>query len=93
MENIAVFLAIVFIVGLITSLIALLIRTEKDLKGMTDKKGNNVVTIDGRVAVPKDVDADKFSTEFIQWLESKGYTFGGGIGPYKIIEDDVDFKK
>lgn len=42
----------------------------------------NEITINGVVTVPKGIDADKFSDEFIEWIESKGYTFGGGIGPY-----------
>ena len=40
------------------------------------------LSIDGVVIVPENVDADKFSTEFIQWIESKGYMFAGGIGPF-----------
>lgn len=40
------------------------------------------IEIDGIITVPDGVDADKFSDEFIAWLESKGYTFGGGIGEY-----------
>lgn len=43
----------------------------------------NEITIDGIVTVPEGIDADKFTDEFIAWLEGKGYTFGGGIGTYK----------
>ena len=45
------------------------------------------INIDGIVTVPEGIDADKFSDEFIEWLESKGYTFGGSIGPYKEEEE------
>jgi hypothetical protein len=43
----------------------------------------NEIDINGIVTVPEGVDADKFSNEFIEWLKSKGYTFGGSIGPYQ----------
>jgi hypothetical protein len=47
------------------------------------------LTINGVVSVPDAIDADKFSDEFIEWIESKGYSFGGGIGPYKD-EDEAN---
>lgn len=46
------------------------------------------ITINGIVTAPEGIDADKFTDEFIEWLESKGYTFGGGIGPYKEEDDE-----
>lgn len=40
------------------------------------------IEINGVVAVPESVDADRFTGEFLAWLKSKGWVFGGGIGPY-----------
>ena len=40
------------------------------------------ITINGVVTTPEGIDDNKFGDEFIEWLESKGYYFGGGIGPY-----------
>lgn len=41
------------------------------------------IDIDGIITVPDGTDIDKFTDEFLAWIESKGYTFGGVIGPYK----------
>lgn len=41
----------------------------------------NEVEIFGVVSVPASVDAEAFENDFLAWLESKGYKFGGGIGP------------
>jgi hypothetical protein len=38
------------------------------------------IAIEGVVTVPDNVDADKFADEFLAFLESKGYSFGGSIG-------------
>lgn len=45
-----------------------------------------MITIDGVVEGPKD--PDTFTTEFLQWIESKGYIFAGGIGDYNEEDDD-----
>jgi hypothetical protein len=29
--------------------------------------------------------------DFIKWIESQGYTFGGTIGPYQDEETDEEF--
>jgi hypothetical protein len=47
------------------------------------------ITIEGIITTTEGVDPDKFSDEFIAWIESKGYSFGGGIGPYKP-DDEKD---
>lgn len=39
----------------------------------------NEIEIDGIITVPDGVDADLVNDEFIEWAESKGYTFGGKI--------------
>lgn len=36
------------------------------------------------------VDPDTFTDEFLDWLESRGWMFGGGIGPYYENEDNDD---
>lgn len=42
----------------------------------------NEISISGVVIVPENIDADRFEAEFIEWVESKGYKFGGGIAPF-----------
>ena len=37
------------------------------------------IEIQGCVAVPPDVDINYFTDEFIKWVESKGWSFGGGF--------------
>lgn len=49
----------------------------------------NEIQITGVVCVPENVDADKFTDEFIEWVESKGYTFGGGIVLFS--EDEIPY--
>lgn len=44
-------------------------------------KNTNFIRIDGVVEVPPEVDTDIFSQQFINWIESLGYYFGGGISP------------
>lgn len=40
----------------------------------------DLIDVSGFVEGPKD--AEEFSDAFIDWIETKGWTFGGGIGPY-----------
>lgn len=51
------------------------------------------ITIDGIITTTEGVDPDKFTNEFIAWLESKGYSFGGGIGPYLDNNIDTELKE
>ena len=44
-------------------------------------ENTNFIHIDGVVEVPPGVDADIFSQQFINWIDSLGYYFGGGISP------------
>ena len=37
------------------------------------------IEIRGCVEVSTEVDADTFESEFISWIESKGWFFGGGL--------------
>lgn len=48
------------------------------------------LTIKGCITVPENVSADQFGDEFIAFIESKGYSFGGGIGPYQYELDEND---
>ena len=43
------------------------------------------IKIDGCVEV--DVSYDEFYNDFIEWLESKGWFFGGGIDEYKEVKE------
>lgn len=43
------------------------------------------IEINGVVELPDNVDHDQFLNEFIDFLESKGYSFGGGT---KEIHED-----
>lgn len=43
------------------------------------KKSYREIEIDGVVAIPESVTEEKFTSEFVEWLEGKGYKFGGGI--------------
>ena len=44
-------------------------------------KNTNFIHIDGVVETPPNVDEDIFAQQFINWIESLGYCFGGGISP------------
>ena len=44
-------------------------------------ENTSFIHIDGVVEVPPGVDEDIFSQQFINWIESLGYCFGGGISP------------
>ena len=52
-------------------------------------QAENNLDISGVITVPGSVDEEKFTDEFLQWLESKGYSFGGGIG----IHDENDLPR
>ena len=45
-----------------------------------------MIEVNGVVDGPKD--PDTFTDEFLQWIESKGWIFAGGIGPYKDDDDN-----
>lgn len=47
-----------------------------------------MIEINGVIEADEPLDPDTFLTEFIQWVESKNYRFGGAIGPYKDEDDD-----
>ena len=44
------------------------------------------IQIDGIAEIDKDISNQEFTDKFIQWIESNGWYFGGGISNYK--EDD-----
>ena len=43
----------------------------------------------GCIETPADVDTDRISEEFIRWIESKGWFFGGG---FRELKDETDGK-
>ena len=49
------------------------------------------IEIRGCVEISPEMDMDRFADEFIQWVESKGWSFGGGfreiIDGYYILPD------
>lgn len=48
-----------------------------------------MIEIDGLIDPNgKPLDPETFCTEFLQWVESKGWYFAGGIGPYKDEDND-----
>ena len=47
------------------------------------ENNTNFIKIEGVVETPPEVDADRFCQMFINWIESLGYLYGGGIAPYE----------
>ena len=49
------------------------------------------IEIQGCVEVSPEIDIDHFTDEFIKWVESKGWSFGGGfseiIDGYYVMPD------
>lgn len=45
--------------------------------------GANLTEISGIVETPPGVDCDKFSQYFMNWIESMGWSFGGGFNPHE----------
>jgi hypothetical protein len=45
------------------------------------------IEINGVVTIINNVTVDQFTNEFIDWLESKGYEFGGGT---KEVEENAE---
>lgn len=56
-----------------------ILRMDNKAKQITNNqtKLSMEIEIDGIVTVPKGVDLETFEDEFLEWIESKGYTFGG----------------
>ena len=42
-------------------------------------ENTNLICINGVVETPPDIDDDVFMQQFINWIESLGYNFGGGV--------------
>lgn len=51
-------------------------------------EGTNLTEIDGIIETPPEVDDDKFSQYFINWIESMGWSFCGSINKYKEEENE-----
>lgn len=43
--------------------------------------------ISGCIETPSDVDIDRLWDEFIEWIESKGWFFGGG---FRELKDEAE---
>lgn len=41
------------------------------------------IQISGTITVPENIESDQFLDEFLSWVESKGYYFGGSIKDYE----------
>ena len=44
----------------------------------------------GCIETPVDVDVDRISEEFIRWIESKGWFFGGGFRELKDASESAE---
>ena len=51
-------------------------------------EGTNLTNINGVVETPPDIDYDKFSQYFTNWIESMGWSFCGSLNRYKEEDDD-----
>lgn len=52
-------------------------------------EGTNLTNIDGVVETPPDIDYDKFSQFFMNWIESMGWGFCGSIKRHEEDSDEV----
>ena len=48
--------------------------------------GTNLTNLSGVIETPPEIDSDKFSQHFINWIESMGWSFCGIISAYKDDE-------
>ena len=44
----------------------------------------------GCIETPGDMDTDRISEEFIRWIESKGWFFGGGFRDLKNEAESIE---
>ena len=58
------------------------IEPEKCVRFMPTE-GTNCTEIDGIVETPPDVDDDKFTQYFLNWIESMGWSFCGSFKKYE----------
>lgn len=49
-------------------------------------EGNNLTKISGVVETPPEIDGDKFSQYFINWIDSMGWHFAGAMTHYNEDE-------
>ena len=45
--------------------------------------GTNLTKIAGVIETPPEIDCDKFSQYFANWIESMGWSFCGSFNPYE----------
>lgn len=45
--------------------------------------GTNLTKIAGVIETPPEIDCDKFSQYFANWIESMGWSFCGSLNPYE----------
>jgi hypothetical protein len=50
--------------------------------------GTNLTEINGIIETPPEIDDDKFSQYFINWIESMGWSFCGSLNRYEEEKDD-----
>jgi hypothetical protein len=63
------------------------------LEAETEKKNSHWIDLIGSVELDENTDLDKFSDEFIDWLESKGWAFFGSFKPNENEEEENDSEK
>ena len=66
-------------------------RTSQDEKCIRflPEANTNYIQIEGVVETPPEIDTDAFSQMFINWIESLGYFFCGGILPYNEAQNEA----
>lgn len=50
----------------------------------------NYIKINGVVETPPEVDFDIFSQMFVNWIDSMGWKFAGGVSPYYAEDYDEE---
>lgn len=49
-------------------------------------KGGNLTEFSGTIETPPEINCDKFSQYFMNWVDSMGWSFTGSFAPYKEEE-------
>ena len=45
-------------------------------------EGTNLININGTIETPHEIDIDKFSQYFSNWIDGMGWSFCGSMSPY-----------
>ncbi len=51
-------------------------------------EGTNLTEINGIIETPPNIDTDKFSQYFMNWIDSMGWSFCGSFVEYKEEDDE-----